>query len=197
MGSSNEQVTLSWNAVDYGYTYDIQIDDVSSFSSPIYTYTSEIGATYIKAHTLPNGKWYFRVRARNVNGVAGYWSSPRYFMVYTSFELSFNTNSSEGWIKNSGGTWNLGDGKLYNTGLLDSKTSSVYYSNGIITDSTVEVIMKVDEKIEGGEFGIILRGNSYRYDSYYDWLNGYYIYATQEYEASYSRYYSCVESEKN
>ena len=77
-GSSTSDTTpdLSWNAVAYGNTYEIQIDNASGFGSPDYSYTGIGGATYT-AGPLAAGKWYWRVRAVNTLGQAGAWSSAR------------------------------------------------------------------------------------------------------------------------
>ena len=77
-GSSTSNTTpdLSWNAVAYGHTYEIQIDNSSGFGSPDYNYT-DISSTTRTAGPLAAGKWYWRVRAVNTLGKAGAWSSAR------------------------------------------------------------------------------------------------------------------------
>ncbi len=87
--ASGDQTTatslaLSWLAVTYGNTYQIQIDDSSGFSSPNYTYMSAVGALSDTVGPLPLGKWYWRVRAVNVNSVYGSWSSSRNFKIIPS-----------------------------------------------------------------------------------------------------------------
>jgi C1A family cysteine protease len=72
---------LSWHAVTYGNTYQIQIDDSSGFTSPNYTYTSAVGALSDTVGPLLPGKWYWRVRSFNVNNVSGAWSSSRNFRI--------------------------------------------------------------------------------------------------------------------
>jgi hypothetical protein len=72
---------LSWLAVTYGNTYQIQIDDSSGFTSPNYTYTSDVGALSDMVGPLPPGKWYWRVRSFNVNNVSSPWSSSRNFRI--------------------------------------------------------------------------------------------------------------------
>ena len=73
---------MSWNAVAYGYTYEIQIDQVSKFTSPEYTYTSDVEALTKTVGPIIAGKWYWRARAVNINGAAGKWSASRYFTIY-------------------------------------------------------------------------------------------------------------------
>jgi predicted phage tail protein len=77
-GSSTSDTTpdLVWNAVAYGNTYEIQIDDASGFGSPYFTYTGVSSTTYTTG-LLDAGKWYWRVRAVNTLGQAGKWSSYR------------------------------------------------------------------------------------------------------------------------
>ena len=66
--STSTTVTLTWKAVTYGNIYQVQIDDSYSFGSINYTYDSTVGATSMDVGPLPAGRWYWRVRAQNLNG---------------------------------------------------------------------------------------------------------------------------------
>jgi hypothetical protein len=69
--------------VDYAATYQLQIDDSSSFNLPlIHDYTVISGLSQI-IDSLPDGKYYWHVRAQNVINVYGPWSSYRYFTIDT------------------------------------------------------------------------------------------------------------------
>ena len=74
---------FSWQAVSglaEPYTYEIQIDDDSRFRTP---QVSEIvsGLTFTPTVDLPDGRWFWRVRAVNSYGAGGKWSSSSKFTV--------------------------------------------------------------------------------------------------------------------
>ena len=62
---------FSWNAVAFGDTYQIQIDDSDDFTDPEYTSFSEVGSTSINMGPITDGIWYWRVRAKNGEGIYG------------------------------------------------------------------------------------------------------------------------------
>jgi large repetitive protein len=75
--TTNTTPTFLWESVLAGNSYQIQIDTVSTFIHPVQDQTRIAGVTYYIATTLPNGKYYWRVRAINANGESGTWSSVR------------------------------------------------------------------------------------------------------------------------
>lgn len=74
-------VTFVWNSVENAATYQLQIDDRSTFYSPVLD-TSGIAATTL-GHFLADGQYYWRVRARSRDSVFGDWSTIRSFTVAT------------------------------------------------------------------------------------------------------------------
>jgi hypothetical protein len=75
--------TLSWNSVLYGNTYQIQIATNSTFTQNAQTMTTGVGALFFTLNPLTNGRYYWHIRAINVNGELGPWSTYRYFTVTT------------------------------------------------------------------------------------------------------------------
>jgi hypothetical protein len=73
--------TLAWNTVAYAHTYEIQVDELATFTAPLVLELIEIESLNYLVHELPEGKYYWRVRARNVNNAASPWSASRYFTV--------------------------------------------------------------------------------------------------------------------
>jgi len=73
--------TLSWNSVSYGNTYQIQIATNSAFTQNSQTLTAGVGELTYTLAPLMNGRYYWRVRAINVNSEAGAWSAYKYFTV--------------------------------------------------------------------------------------------------------------------
>lgn len=69
-------VTMSWATPDNGgsgiLSYDYQYDDNSSYSSPVAVNTKSI--SNVIRNLLPGKKYWFRYRARNIQG-AGHWSN--------------------------------------------------------------------------------------------------------------------------
>ncbi len=76
---------LTWKAVDYGANYHVQVSKSSSFSILVPKDVDQEGVSALSytPAALTDGKYYWRVRARNVNGAYGSWSSVRYFTVDT------------------------------------------------------------------------------------------------------------------
>ena len=76
----NQSITFSWNPVTGAATYQIQIDDASTFSSPI---LSRTGITQTQtSHTLTSERtFWWRVRGRTSSGTNGAWSTVRSFEI--------------------------------------------------------------------------------------------------------------------
>jgi subtilisin family serine protease len=72
---------LSWNAVDYGLTYDVQVSSNSRFTTIQSEASGQTDLTFTTTN-LPDGKYYWRVRATNDTGT-GSWSGAYYFVVDT------------------------------------------------------------------------------------------------------------------
>ncbi|MBN2305106.1 MAG: hypothetical protein JXQ72_11545, partial [Anaerolineae bacterium] len=71
---------LEWGTVSGATVYEIQIDDDARFSYAkvtLYAGTPEV----TPPEPLPDGRWFWRVRAISTYGIPGLWSSPRYFRV--------------------------------------------------------------------------------------------------------------------
>ena len=83
--TNNTTPTFSWNAVTDGYTYQIQVDNLSTFASPEYEALLEPGVLSVTPPVsfTTNGAYYWRVRAFNVIGEYGTWSTLRYFTIDT------------------------------------------------------------------------------------------------------------------
>ena len=82
--TNNPAPTLAWNMVAYADTYEIQVDTTYTFLAPLVQ--EHVGITELShvIDSLPDGKYYWRVRARNVNNAAGAWSAYRYFSIDTT-----------------------------------------------------------------------------------------------------------------
>ena len=64
--------TFTWNAVDGATRYQLQIDDDRKFKSP--NQDASTTGRNLTAASLPDGKYYWRVRAVSTQGVPGDWS---------------------------------------------------------------------------------------------------------------------------
>jgi len=73
-----QPVTLDWNNVSGAATYEIHVDNSSTFSAPLVrNLTSTVSQVSVSGLSAVQHWW--RVRARNSAGVAGNWSSTRRF----------------------------------------------------------------------------------------------------------------------
>ncbi len=72
---------FAWNAVVSGNTYQLEISRVTTFATKVQTFAGAPRVLTYTAATLPNGVYYWHVRALNTKGVAGPWSAYRSFTV--------------------------------------------------------------------------------------------------------------------
>ena len=77
--SAGQTITFDWSDVTGAASYTIQIDDQSTFPSPIVNQTVT-PSTYATS-SLPVTRMWFRVRASNTAGTPGAWSAARRFEV--------------------------------------------------------------------------------------------------------------------
>jgi hypothetical protein len=86
--STNVRPALSWNNTANAHTYQIQIDDSSTFTEPIIENQTGLGVlTYTVTAALPATSgtvYYWRVRATNSTGGVGAWSTPWSFTYDTT-----------------------------------------------------------------------------------------------------------------
>jgi hypothetical protein len=75
-GATANPVTFDWEDVAGATSYELQVDDLSSFGLPhVFDGTSTV--SQLAAGTLPDGTWFWRVRAINAEGTPGEWSETR------------------------------------------------------------------------------------------------------------------------
>jgi predicted phage tail protein len=67
--------TFTWTAVPYATSYRIEIDNNNNFSSP--EFTASLSGFSQTASLLPNGTYYWRVRANNSLAQPGAWAATR------------------------------------------------------------------------------------------------------------------------
>jgi hypothetical protein len=78
---STTSPTFTWNSVQYAGRYELEIDNSSSFTSPAYN-SPNISSPSRKINvSLPQGEYYWHVRAINEYGTEGGWSSTRKFTI--------------------------------------------------------------------------------------------------------------------
>jgi hypothetical protein len=84
---NNTAPVLTWAAAAYADTYELQVSTVSNFATIHREYIGITGLTKTVDPSLVEGKYYWRVWARNVNGVYGKWSSVSSFTIDTTAPL--------------------------------------------------------------------------------------------------------------
>jgi hypothetical protein len=77
----NQSITFSWSTVAGAATYEIQIDDSSSFSNPLIVSRTGLTQTQTAQTFTAERRYWWRVRGRNSGGTAGAWSSARSFEI--------------------------------------------------------------------------------------------------------------------
>ena len=102
--------TFNWNPVLDATTYEVQVDNSSTFSSP--EATGNVTATWFTSGYLANGTYYWRVRAKNINDESGAWSAARSLKVNVPPTTTVVSISSAGAFGNYG----AGSGELSENG---------------------------------------------------------------------------------
>lgn len=74
--------TLTWGPVTWAAGYEVEVDNNSNFASPEFE-NSALGPNDLSVTTtpLPDGNYYWRVRARRENGTWGNWSKADSFII--------------------------------------------------------------------------------------------------------------------
>ena len=87
--TNNTAPELKWKSVAYGTTFELAIGSSSSFPLPlVQDYVGLSGLSKVIDPITTDGKYYWKVRVQNVDGVYGSWSSSRYFTVDTTPPLA-------------------------------------------------------------------------------------------------------------
>ncbi|MDM8000931.1 MAG: hypothetical protein QUS33_13330, partial [Dehalococcoidia bacterium] len=81
--TNNTTPELKWKTVNYAVSYELQVSATSTFTTPLVQDYQGITDLSRVVDPLPDGKYYWRVRAMNVNNVYGAWTASRYFTVDT------------------------------------------------------------------------------------------------------------------
>ena len=76
-------VTFDWTDVTGAASYTIQIDEISQFGAPL-VLSATTTASQLTTSALPDGTWFWRVRAVNSAGTAGDWSAVRTIQVQST-----------------------------------------------------------------------------------------------------------------
>ncbi|MDK2979838.1 MAG: large repetitive protein [Chloroflexota bacterium] len=169
--SEGSQIQLTWNAVAYAYTYQVQIDNSIEFLTPEYSLFSDEDSTSVIASSLTNGTWYWRVRAKNADGIYGAWSDYDYFIIEISvnylFESNFNVDGDlEGWVTQPESQWEVSSGLLttsvydYWTSTHDYTIASIQYDEDDFDDFVYETRIMMEAPTEYLQNGvaIVVRG---------------------------------------
>jgi len=72
-------LTFKWQNTANTHSYELQVDNNPNFSSPVFD-----GSTFFSSQTPPGfaqGQYYWRVRAFNIYGTSGPWSTRRQFII--------------------------------------------------------------------------------------------------------------------
>ncbi len=74
--------TLTWNRVSWATEYEVQVDSAPTFTTPL-SFTAVVSSNTLEVPTtvLPDGTYYWRVRAKKPDGTWGGWSAVDSFAV--------------------------------------------------------------------------------------------------------------------
>jgi len=78
--SPGQTIAFDWSDVTGAVSYTIQIDDQSTFTSPLVV-QQVVTTSQFSSSTLPTQRMWWRVRANDASGNPGAWSAARRFEV--------------------------------------------------------------------------------------------------------------------
>ena len=81
--TSAQPVTFDWGDVAGAASYTIQVDEISQFGAPL-VMSASTAASQLTTGSLPDGNWFWRVRAVAADGTAGAWSAVRAIQVQST-----------------------------------------------------------------------------------------------------------------
>jgi hypothetical protein len=77
----SQPIPFSWSAVPGAATYEVQFDDSSSFTNPLFAAQSGLTQTQTTQTFTSERRFWWRVRARTAGGINSAWSSVRSFEI--------------------------------------------------------------------------------------------------------------------
>ncbi|MCG3158744.1 MAG: hypothetical protein DKINENOH_05388 [bacterium] len=80
---NDRTLTFTWKEIAGTFEYEIQVDDYSSFSSPIIDQGQLTSAMYAPINSLSDNTYYWRVRATSDTGIWSTWSNTWEFTIDT------------------------------------------------------------------------------------------------------------------
>jgi hypothetical protein len=72
---------LTWGVVSWATGYEVQVATASNFVAPVFSQVLDAPALSVTPDPLPDGIYYWRVRARRANGTWSGWSQPETFVI--------------------------------------------------------------------------------------------------------------------
>jgi hypothetical protein len=78
-----QPVTFDWTDVTGAVSYTIQVDEISAFGAPLIL-SADTTASQLTTSALPDGNWFWRVRAVDSAGTPGAWSAVRTITVQST-----------------------------------------------------------------------------------------------------------------
>src|SRR5262249_11656004 len=78
-----DPVTFDWSDVSGAVSYQLQVDEISAFGAPL-IFSGTSTASQLTPSSLPDGNWFWRVRAVNSEGTPGDWSETRTITVQSA-----------------------------------------------------------------------------------------------------------------
>jgi hypothetical protein len=89
----NQPIPFSWSAVAGAATYEVQFDDSSSFTNPLFAAQTGLTETQTTQTFTSERRFWWRVRARTAGGINSAWSSARSFDIKRGASLPTPTRT--------------------------------------------------------------------------------------------------------
>jgi hypothetical protein len=178
---------FTWSPSLNGYYYEIQVSSTATFTVIIKdeVTVSANQLTLSFPGDLPVGDLFWRVRALNINGKPGIWSTANKLTLLTGYEFA---SDSTGWTNQPGAVWTVSDGNLSTTGIGIINSAANSLMDGNFSDFIYEARIKmgintgIPTGIVGNDHGLILFSSG-AFNTQNEIINGYIFHIGQEISA--------------
>lgn len=149
--TTNNTPGFSWDAVTYGSTYEIQIDNASTFTLPLEQTEDDLDLNYTAA-ILADGTHYWRVRTLNDHGEPGAWTAARSFIVDTTPPAvpALLTPAAAAWVRGTPSfTWSA---PATATGYIFEYAENEVITTNVVTSGTLTTPKYTPAALEVGDY---------------------------------------------
>lgn len=144
---------FNWNEVNAASAYDLEMDNSSSFTTPLMTLVNRVATSVSMLSAMPNDTYYWRVRARDNQGEASDWSDTWSMTIDSQSDIHLE------WVTVPGGTFQMGslngesnEGPIHTVTISTFQISTYETTNGQFCEFLNDLGVSSDGSYHGTEY---------------------------------------------